>query len=577
MQPKFTPKRAAVYIRVSTTGQEDGSSLESQRAACQRLADDHGYSVVAVYRDVESGASIERKQFNAMLAAVQASELDAVICLTPDRLSRDMRHQAYALTVAQRAGVEVLFVQSPPADTLEGRILEVIKGVVAEVERVDITKRTQSGMRARVAEGHYLPGYRAPYGYQFADPEPSAMATVSGQKQRSKTRLKIDPVSGPVVQRIFAYVAAGQSVNSLEQVLTDDRVPTPTEHAAGLSLGLKRWSRATLRELLRNPVYRGEAQAFRWKVKYPHLAKVQVPLDPITEPIPLKGVAEAIVTPELWQAANDQLDRNRRELSSRKGGHNIEDTLLRTGYARCGYCGGPLVVDRGRSNGNNISYRCPKPNADHGGHRVQITTHILDTAVWGKVMDVLTDPQYVKQYMQQWLEGGDTTATELAHVVAELAGIATKERRLAGQLGALDDPAPVVAMLNDLSSRKRMLLLQQNNLAMRETMYRSTLERWETMLARWKWQGFADHPKLQNMGYADQRMWLANLNVQAEVWQGEGGPDGQRYRITMAIDESFWLPSDDELTGASDDPASEEAQHPRIFRTSTGVPVSGIG
>ncbi len=360
MQQQFTRKRCAIYIRVSTDQQEDNSSLETQRAACQRLADDRGYNVAAIYRDVESGASIKRKQFSAMMAAVRAREFDAVVCLHPDRLTRDMDVLPWAQTEATIADIELVFVQGDEDD----RVTRFFKGWKAEEERKDIAKRTQSGTRARVAQGHYLPGYRAPYGYQFVDPFPFDQ---NGKPQISKTRLMADPVSGPVVQRIFAYVAAGQSVNSLEQVLTDDRVPTPTEHAAGQSLGLKRWSRATLRELLRNPVYRGEAQAFRWKVKYPHLAKVQVPLDPITEPIPLKGVAEALVTPELWHAANDQLDRNRRELSSRKGGHNIEDTLLRTGYARCGYCGGPLIVDRGRSNGNNISYRCPKPNADHGG------------------------------------------------------------------------------------------------------------------------------------------------------------------------------------------------------------------
>lgn len=562
MQHQSIAKRAALYIRVSTTGQEDNSSLESQRHACQQKADELGYTVVAIYRDVESGASIDRKQFNALLATIERREVDAVVCLSPDRLSRDMNHQAYALTVAERASVTVDFVHSPPADTLEGQTMRMVRGIVASIERVDIAKRTQSGMRARVAEGHYLPGPRAPYGFRFADPEPAA----EGKQQRTKTRLVIDEPTAAVVRRIFEHVAAGKSANSLEKVLTAERIPTPTEVAKGATVGMRKWNSTTIRYLLRNRLYIGEASAFVWKVARPHIAKVQIPLDPITEPIRLEGVVEPLLTAELWQRANDQLDRNRRELSSPP--ENPEDALLRVGYINCGHCGRPLFVNRLRGTAH---YRCKYPREEHGGHWVGIKAETIDDAVWSKVMDVLTDPQYVKQYMQQWLEGGDTTAAELAHVESELAGIASKERRLASQLGALDDPAPVVAMLNDLSARKRMLVLQQNNLAMRREMYTTTLERWETMLARWQWQGFADHPKLQNMSYQDKRMWLANLNVRADLWQPNGGPDGQRYKITLAIDESFWLPSDAELSGAGEgdgsDPSTEESQHPPVFRT----------
>jgi site-specific DNA recombinase len=569
MHPQSTAKRAAIYIRVSTDDQEENSSLESQRDACQQLADALGYTVVAIFRDVASGAALDRKQFTAMLGAMQSNELDAVICLNPDRLSRDMKHQAYALTVAERAGVTMHFVQSPPSDTLEGRILEVVRGVVAEVERVDIAKRTQSGVRARVAEGHYLPGPRAPYGFRFADPEPA----VAGKQQRTKTRLVIDESTAPVVRRIFEHVAAGKSANSLEKVLTAERIPTPTELAKGATVGTRTWNSTTIRYLLRNRLYLGEASAFVWKVARPHVAKVQIPLDPITEPIALQGVVEPLIQPGLWQQANDQLDRNRRELSSPP--ENPEDALLRVGYIFCGHCGRPLTVNRLRG---TTHYRCKYPREEHGGHWVGITAATIDNAVWSKVMDVLTDPQYVQQYMRQWLEGDTSTAEELSHVEAELGAIATKERRLVDQLGRLDDPTPVVAMLNDLTARKRMLVLQQNNLAMRRDIYITTLERWETMLARWKWQGFADHLKLQNMSYQDRRMWLANLNVRADLWQPKGGPGGQRYTITMAIDESFWLPSEAELTGAGEDdyrdPTTLEGQYPSVYRTTLPVPVS---
>ncbi len=37
--------RALIYVRVSTAGQEDGTSLETQEAQCRWYAAEHGYTV----------------------------------------------------------------------------------------------------------------------------------------------------------------------------------------------------------------------------------------------------------------------------------------------------------------------------------------------------------------------------------------------------------------------------------------------------------------------------------------------------------------------------------------------------
>jgi hypothetical protein len=286
-----------------------------------------------------------------------------------------MRHQAYALVTAEKAGVAMHFVQSPPADTLEGRIMEVVRGVVAEVERVDIAKRTQSGKRARAADGCYMPGARPPYGYRFADPEPATMATVAGSKQRTKTRLVEDAVTGPVVRRIFEHVANGGSARGLATALTNDGIPIPSEYAAG-QLASKPWAISTLRVILRNPTYKGQAQAYRFKLIRDE-AKIAVPLDPITEPMALNGAAVALVSAELWQRANEQLDRNKRE--SRRNNPNPEDTLLRAGYAVCGYCGYGLAVNRDKG---RAEYRCSQTRkSDKQGHSFNISARLLDEAV----------------------------------------------------------------------------------------------------------------------------------------------------------------------------------------------------
>jgi site-specific DNA recombinase len=53
--------RAAIYVRVSTDGQErDGTSLDSQERACHELASSAGWQVVACERDTASGYTLDR-------------------------------------------------------------------------------------------------------------------------------------------------------------------------------------------------------------------------------------------------------------------------------------------------------------------------------------------------------------------------------------------------------------------------------------------------------------------------------------------------------------------------------------
>src|SRR4051812_49023929 len=51
---------AAIYVRVSTEGQEDGSSLTTQEQRCRAYAVEHGWSVddAHVYRETYSGAEL---------------------------------------------------------------------------------------------------------------------------------------------------------------------------------------------------------------------------------------------------------------------------------------------------------------------------------------------------------------------------------------------------------------------------------------------------------------------------------------------------------------------------------------
>src|SRR5688572_28080692 len=100
-------KRAAILVRVSTPGQErDGSSLETQEALDRAYATEHGYEVVAVFREVYSRMELwDRPVLTELRERIRRREFDVVIVLCMDRLSGDPTHQAVILSEAEYAGV----------------------------------------------------------------------------------------------------------------------------------------------------------------------------------------------------------------------------------------------------------------------------------------------------------------------------------------------------------------------------------------------------------------------------------------------------------------------------------------
>ncbi len=156
-------KRCAIYVRVSSAGQEDNSSLATQEASCRAYAADRGWEVVQIYRDVFTGAAVfERPGLTELRGAMRALEFDVLLVHALDRLSRDQNHLGLVLTEAEHAGVDWDSVTEDMDDSPTGRILRAVISGMAELERLKIGERTQRGKRARVAAGKYNVGLPPP-------------------------------------------------------------------------------------------------------------------------------------------------------------------------------------------------------------------------------------------------------------------------------------------------------------------------------------------------------------------------------------------------------------------------------
>jgi site-specific DNA recombinase len=382
---------AVVYLRVSTTRQgEEGTSLETQlngEPGCLAFCAERGLTVLDVYRDMHSGYDMERPGLEQALAAIRSRAASVLVVYALDRLSRNQNHQGNILTQLELAGATLHIVTEPDwEDSLQGRFLRSAAAFAAEMERSKLIERTTRGRRARVTVRHaLLPGGVSLYGYLWAD--------------EAKSRRVIDPETGPVVQRIYDEILHGRSLRTIAKGLTDDGVPTPSQaQAVGKRTVSDGWNRMSIKRILRNPAYKGEAYSYQKKVvKSKRLdeatgrvrtVKRETPGEAVRLP---DGTVPALVSVEVWEQTQERLDRNKNELSGNVS-EDARQLLLRSGFIVCGHCGRTMHV--GKTKEGRRTYVCGSRFGNArtscgGGVASLVDAEAVESDTWAKVLYTL--------------------------------------------------------------------------------------------------------------------------------------------------------------------------------------------
>ncbi len=257
--------RFAFAGRVSTEDQQDpDASRNWQIGRAKALIGQHGH-IVAEFFDIGQSRSIPWKRRPAagrLLELLKEPDrgFDAVVIGEPQRA---FYGNQFGLTfpVFVHYGVQLWVpeVGGPidPDSEAHDLIMSVFGGM-SKGERNRIKIRVRAAMAAQVqVEGRYLGG-RPPYGYRLADagPDPNPGKAADGKRLH---RLEPDPVTAPVVQRIYHEYLSGIGVFAIAQRLTTEGISCPSaydskrnNHRSALA-----WSKSAVRSILTNPRYTG--------------------------------------------------------------------------------------------------------------------------------------------------------------------------------------------------------------------------------------------------------------------------------------------------------------------------------
>jgi site-specific DNA recombinase len=201
---------AVVYTRVSSKEQMDNNkSLEWQRTACDKFAQDKGYVVRGYFGGTyESAKSDERKEFNRMLKFVKAqkgeNKISYIIVYSLDRFSRTGDSAIFISSELKKIGVNILSTtQYMDTDTHSGAFQQNIHFVFNKYDNDIRKQKSIDGMTAKLKRGEWLGN--CPKGYSYTP--------------NSKQQTIIIDSNGPHIKHAFKMRAAGHSYNEISAYL----------------------------------------------------------------------------------------------------------------------------------------------------------------------------------------------------------------------------------------------------------------------------------------------------------------------------------------------------------------------
>ena len=258
--------KAAIYLRLSKEDGDfsfSGEKLESDSISNQRLLimdylkKHPEITVVKEYCDDGfTGANFERPDFNKMMDAVRAGEIDCIVVKDLSRFGREyIGSGEYIQKIFPRLGIRFIAINdhydNAQPGAADNELVLPFKNLMNDSYCRDISIKVRSNLEAKRRSGQFV-GTRVVFGYM--------------RSPDNKNQLVIDPEAASVVQEIFKWKVEGLSPAQIADQLNTANVPSPIEYKK--AKGSKQrtcfqtkqvalWSAVAIYRILKNEIYTG--------------------------------------------------------------------------------------------------------------------------------------------------------------------------------------------------------------------------------------------------------------------------------------------------------------------------------
>ena len=371
-QTETVATSVGAWFRVSSDGQDEANQIPDVERHCAQ----RGYRINKRYElhDVSASKGAQEEALRQVFEDLRTGVIKKLVCWHSDRLDRRgvMSALRFIVDVKEAGGI----VESTKEGILDENSLDTIvttwmnhKKSAHLAEQIGIA---HNRIRTNRANGAGLLG-RAPFGYE-----------IEGEKYRKV--LVPTPVGLKYIPVMFDRIIKGDSLATVADWLNSENVATGCKVNRRGEL-TKGWTASTVRQIIRNTVYKGQMRDSSHDVV---------------------GTCERIVTAAVFRQAGERLDR-----APKRGPENNANKALLTSHVFCVKCKSPMY--KVKTDAIEPYYRCSgKLAADRKPCGVMIHLSVLD----GLVDEAMADDD--TQIMELTLIEGKNYDDELDLIKAQL-------------------------------------------------------------------------------------------------------------------------------------------------------------
>ena len=301
--------RVAAYCRVSTKSDEQHLSYDTQVAVySEKIRAEPGWTMAGIYADHGiSGTQAERRpQFLQMVQDCEDGKIDAIICKSVSRFSRNTLDAVNYMRKLRSLGIRLIFEKEGiDTDSEYSEMLLTVLAAFAQEESHSHSENVKWGKRKRLQKGHAL--LIPVYGYR---------------KNEEDDTYEIVPEEAEAVRLIFDLYEHGTSVPEITRTLKDRGYPMPNGET-------KVWDESRIHYMIMNEKYAGDLQTQKF-YKKSYMDYRCYRNDGLLPGKMLKDHHEPIVSREQFDRCNVILELKKKSTPSQ---YPFGD------YLRCPYCG----------------------------------------------------------------------------------------------------------------------------------------------------------------------------------------------------------------------------------------------
>ncbi len=308
--------RAVIYCRCSTEEESQKDALVKQVAEAKECADKMGWLLVDSYVESRSGTSTRgRTEYNRLYEDLIRDKFEIIVIKSQDRLMRNTKDWYLFVDRLTTTQKQLYMYIDQKFYSTDDALITGIKAILAEDYSRELSKKINNAHHNRQKNNGAAILTSNTYGYK---------------KLPNKSVVIIEE-EAEVKRRMYQLCADGYGSRTIASILKNDGIVNRKGNP---------FSDADIRRMIRNPLNKGTVVMNKIHYDFDSKRTMKVPCE---EQFVYENKVPAIVSPELWEKANQEIDR-RAEAEHKNGqymrGKNPGKFQL-SGKIFCGLCGNP--------------------------------------------------------------------------------------------------------------------------------------------------------------------------------------------------------------------------------------------